>query len=49
MDRLTRYPFDQQLVRDTRDRCGDWSELPGNDWLRHSDARLGAALAYYSA
>jgi len=20
----------------------------GNDWLRHSDARLGAALAYYS-
>jgi hypothetical protein len=48
MDRPTRYRFDQQLVRDTRDRCEVWSELPGNDWLRHSDALLGAGLAYYS-
>lgn len=27
-----------------------WSVLvtAGNDWLRHRDARLGAALAYHS-
>jgi len=27
-----------------------WNVLKtaGNDWLRHSDARLGAPLAYYS-
>jgi membrane protein len=24
------------------------AQTAGNDWLRHSDARLGAALAYYS-
>lgn len=39
--------------RSTRTRAADsimWNVLvrAGNDWLRHRDARLGSALAYYS-
>jgi uncharacterized BrkB/YihY/UPF0761 family membrane protein len=39
----------QQVQRDTRHRRDvTLLKTAANDWLRHRDARLGAALAYYS-